>query len=158
MELQADLRILKPGEKDSLIELISIFEDVFAMKAFKRPGDDHLDSLLRKENFFAVAAYADNKMVGGLTVYVLDQYFSERPLAYILDLAVLTAYQRKGIGRKLIAFTNEYCRRKGFEEVFVQADKADDYAIDFYRLTKPGTEEAVVHFTYELHERTYRFD
>lgn len=46
----------------------------------------------------------------------------------------------------MIEFTNEFFRQKGFEEVFVQADKVDDYAIDFYRSTKPTDEEQVVHF------------
>jgi aminoglycoside 3-N-acetyltransferase I len=38
----------------------------------------------------------------------------------------------------------------GFEEVFVQADEADDYALDFYRTTKPTNEEKVRHFYYSL--------
>jgi len=67
-----------------------------------------------------------------------------------LTVAVLTEYPRKGVGRKLIAFTKEYCREKGFEEIFVQADKVDDYAIDFYRSTMPTTEEQVIHFNYSL--------
>jgi aminoglycoside 3-N-acetyltransferase I len=79
---------------------------------------------------------------------VLDQYYSTKPLAYLYDLAVLTEYQRKGVGRKLIEFTNNYCRQEGFKEVFVQADKMDDYALDFYRSTNPTLEEQVVHFSY----------
>lgn len=47
-------------------------------------------------------------------------------------------------------FTNDYCRREGFEEIFVQADKVDDYAIDFYRSTNPTTEQQVVQFSYVL--------
>jgi aminoglycoside 3-N-acetyltransferase I len=62
----------------------------------------------------------------------------------------LQEYQRQGIGKSLVAFTNQYCRERGYEEVFVQADKADDYAIDFYRLTQPTAEEQVVHFYYKL--------
>lgn len=98
----------------------------------------------------AVTAKCEQKVIAGLTVYVLDQYYSEKPLAYIYDLAVLNEYQRMGVGRKLIAFIRELCRQKGFEEVFVQADKVDDYAIDFYRSTQPTDEEQVVHFYYKL--------
>ncbi len=131
-------------------ELITVFEHTFEMKHFNMPDDAHLLRLLAKENFFAFVAHCENKVVGGLTGYVLDQYYSEKPLAYVYDLAVLLPYQRKGIGKKLIAATNEYCRLKGFEEVFVQADKVDDYAIDFYRSTAPTTEAQVVHFSYML--------
>ena len=54
------------------------------------------------------------------------------------------------MGKRIVEFTNEYCRKKGFEEVFVQADKVNAYAIDFYRSTKPTDEEQVVHFYYKL--------
>lgn len=88
--------------------------------------------------------------MGGLTVYILDQYYSKKPLAYIYDLAVLKEFQRKGIGKQLIKHVVEYCAENGFEEAFVQADRADAYALDFYRLTNPTSEQDVVHFNYFL--------
>lgn len=145
-----DIEIQKISNNDlhGLTDLIEVFVEVFEMEDFVYPGKNHLGRLLQKENFFAVTAKIDNIVVGGLTVYVIDQYYSTKPLAYIYDLAVLTAFQRKGIGKKLIDFTNNYCRQKGFEEVFVQADKVDGYALDFYRSTQPTNEEQVVHFYY----------
>jgi aminoglycoside 3-N-acetyltransferase I len=148
--MEIEIQILQSNNITELNELISVFEDVFEMENFERPGQPHLQNLLSREHFFAVVAKNGNKIIGGLTVYILDQYYSEKRLAYIYDLAVLAEYQRKGVGRKLIEFTNEYCRQNGFEEVFVQADKVDDYAIDFYRSTKPTGEEQVVHFSYRL--------
>jgi aminoglycoside 3-N-acetyltransferase I len=148
--LQTEIQIIQPNKVEDLNELVSVFAKVFEMEGFQPPGQKHLQNLLEKKNFFAVIAKMENKVVAGLTVYVLDQYYSEKPLAYIYDLAVLTAYQRKGLGKRLIAFTNNYCRQQGYEEVFVQADKADDYAIEFYRSTKPTSEEQVVHFNYRL--------
>jgi aminoglycoside 3-N-acetyltransferase I len=130
--------------------LIAVFEEVFEMENFVCPDDHHLLRLLEKENFIAITAQIADQVIGGLTVYVLEQYYSTKPLAYIYDLAVLTAFQRKGIGKQLIEFIQHYCSEKGFEEIFVQADKVDVYAIDFYRLTKPTTEEQVIHFNYSL--------
>ncbi|HMR81745.1 MAG TPA: GNAT family N-acetyltransferase [Niabella sp.] len=135
---------------DELNTLISVFEDVFEMANFKRPDTAYLANLLRKNTFFGVVAKTNGKIIGGLTVYVLDQYYSAKPLAYIYDLAVLTDFQRQGIGKKLIIYTNDYCRKEGFEGAFVQAEKADDYAVDFYRLTHPTDEMQVVHFFYDL--------
>jgi aminoglycoside 3-N-acetyltransferase I len=148
--LKAEIEILGSNDIDKLDELISVFESVFEMENFKRPSKTHFQKLLSKDNFLAVIAKTDNKIIGGLTVYLLDQYYSERPLAYLYDLAVLTEYQRNGIGKKLIEFTKEYCGHQGLKELFVQADKADDHAIDFYRLTKPKKEEQVIHFSYIL--------
>ncbi len=148
--MEIEILILQSDNLNELHELITVFETVFEMENFKRPGQAHLQNLLNREHFFAVVAKNGNKIIGGLTVYILGQYYSEKPLAYIYDLAVLEDYQRKGVGGKLVEFTNEYCRQNGFEETFVQADKVDDYAIDFYRSTKPSGEEQVVHFSYRL--------
>lgn len=130
--------------------LIGLFEQVFDMKDFKPPGPEHLQHLLQKPDFMAFTASVNGQLVGGMTVYVLHQYYAERPLAYIFDLAVLETFQRQGIGSALIDFLKNYCRELGFEEVFVQADLADGYAIDFYRSTRPSEEEAVRHFYYTL--------
>ena len=148
MEIQ--IQTLKPFNLEELDELISVFENVFEMEHFTRPVKSYFHNLLEKENFIAVIAKVNDKVVAGLTVYVLDQYYATKPMAYIYDLAVLTDFQRKGIGRKLIDFTIQYCTQHGFQEVFVQADKIDDYAIEFYRSTKPTREEQVVHFSYIL--------
>lgn len=147
---EVDIQVVKSDDLETLNQLISVFEEVFEMKNFKRPTTGHLLKLLRKETFFAVVAKVGNRVVGGLTVYILDQYYSERPLAYIYDLAVLTDYQRKGIGRSLIEFTKKCGKRRGFEEVFVQADKVDEHAVKFYRSTRVTEEEQVIHFYYTL--------
>jgi ribosomal protein S18 acetylase RimI-like enzyme len=68
---------------------------------------------------------------------------------YIYDLAVESAWQRKGIGRNLIAALKDYCKGLGCKYIFVQADLVDQHAIDFYRSTG-GKQEDVVHFDYEL--------
>src|SRR5699024_9109035 len=100
-----EVQIAKTKDLQQLKALISVFENVFEMKNFEMPDETHLQKLLKEETFFAVTASVENKLVGGLTVYVLDQYYSKKPLAFIYDLAVLTEYQRKGIGRKLMEFT-----------------------------------------------------
>lgn len=150
MEMRQEIQISGLQNVSEFNELISVFEDVFEMPDFKRPETDYLKHLLREDIFFGVVAKANGKIVGGLTVYTLNQYYAAKPLAYIHDLAVLTAFQRQGIGKKLIAYTNDYCRQRGFEGIFVQAEKADDYAVDFYRLTNPTGEMQVVHFYYDL--------
>ena len=148
--MKIDIKIVTADNLNELKELILVFENVFEMENFKMPNDNHLQGLLNKETFVAIVAKTQCKVIAGLTVYVLDQYSSEKPLAYIYDLAVLTEYQRIGIGKKLIAFTTDFCKQKGFEEVFVQADVVDDYALDFYRSTVPTNEEQVIHYSYNL--------
>ena len=148
MELQ--ITHLSHSDLTNFKILVKLFEDVFEMENFAIPDDTHLLNLMSNPDFKVFVAMNNQEVVGGLTAYVLHQYYSKRPLAYIYDLAVSTQHQRKGIGRQLIAAFNLYCKDQGFEEVFVQADKVDDYALDFYRKTKITAEEQVVHFSYTL--------
>ncbi len=97
-------------------------------------------------------ALSNGAVVGGLTSYILAPYYSEKPLAYIYDLAVLTSYQRKGLGKMLIANITDHCQKQRFEGIFVQAELVDEHAIDFYRSTG-GIEEQIAYFYYDLNEK-----
>lgn len=145
------IRILDKKNRAEFIKLVNLFEEVFEMEDFSMPNTDHLQKLLNRDDFVVfVALNKENRVIGGLTTYVLEQYYSEKPLAYIFDLAVDKNLQRQGIGKRLIAETIRFYKMKGFEEVFVQADKVDEYAIEFYRKTNPSVEEDVAHFYYKL--------
>ena len=149
------MEILKLGEKDvnKFTELIELFEDVFEMEPFKKPSVRYLKDLLNKKDFLVFVAVIEKHIVGGLTAYSLNQYYSEITIAYIYDLAVSRRFQRQGIGKNLIKKVVEYCYENGFGEVFVQADKVDSYALDFYRSTNVTAEEQVVHFCYTLNKQ-----
>jgi aminoglycoside 3-N-acetyltransferase I len=150
-----DIRIekLSPNDIDKFTELIRVFERVFEMRNFTIPDDKYLQQLLTREDFIVFVAVSNDNVVSGLTSYILQQYYSVSPLVYIYDLAVKTELQRHGVGKLLVANLTNYCKDKGFEEVFVQADKVDDHAIEFYRSTG-ATEEQVVHFYYPLIGKT----
>lgn len=143
------VRVLTPGELPQFQSLLRLFERVFEMKDFILPPDEHLRSVLADDGFIAMIAEEEGAVVGGLTAYILQQYYTTRPTAYVYDLAVETTRQRQGIGLRLMAELREHCRARGCDEVFVQADNVDEHALRFYR--KSGaSEEAVTHFTYSL--------
>ncbi|MCW7461230.1 GNAT family N-acetyltransferase [Leptospira limi] len=147
--LDIKIKKLSSNELDEFVALIRVFEEVFEMKQFQMPNESYLQSLLSRDDFFVFVTLLDGKVIAGLTAYLLRQYYSERPLVYIFDLAVQSKWQRNGIGKSLIKKINEHCKKEGMEEVFVQADLADEYALDFYRSTG-GLPEEVIHFTYPL--------
>lgn len=147
--MKSHIKKLNSNDLDRFKMLIKLFEDVFEMQDFKMPADSHLQKVLSKDNFIAFAAEADGKIVGGLTAYILEQYYAAIPLVYIYDLAVNRTYQRQGIGKIILAELKMYCKRIGVKEVFVQADIADKHAIEFYRTTG-GIAEDVIHFDYLL--------
>lgn len=148
--METEIKILSHQDIDDFVALIAVFAEVFEMKNFVKPNIDYLKNILTKPNFITVVAKKGNSVVGGLTVYILDQYYANKPLAYIYDLAVLKQFQRHGIGKALIKYLTDHCKENDFEEVFVQADRIDSYALDFYRSTKPTNEEDVIHFYYSL--------
>ena len=147
--MSIEIKKLGNHEIDKFKELIRLFEDVFEMKNFKMPDENYLQKLLEEDSFFVFVAMIQDQVVGGLTSYTLQQYYSKSPLVYIYDLAVKTEFQRQGIGKMLISGLTNYCREIGIEEVFVQADEVDDFAIKFYHSTG-ATAEKVVHFYYSL--------
>jgi aminoglycoside 3-N-acetyltransferase I len=149
MNKNIEIKKLVNTDIDKFVDLIQVFEHVFEMKHFERPSKSYLQNLLETEGFFVFVALDGAEVVGGLTAYTLQQYFSVSPIVYVYDLAVKTNRQRKGIGKMLMTAIVEYCKKNGFDEVFIQADKADGYAVDFYRSTG-ATEEQVVHFFYPL--------
>ncbi len=149
MIINLEIKKLNATEIDKFMELIDLFEDVFEMKNFKMPEKNYLEKLLSRDDFFVFVAILENKVIGGLTTYTMRQYYSTKPLVYIFDLAVQRKMQRQGVGQKLIKAINDYSKEMGVEEVMVQADFVDDYAIDFYRKTG-GIAESVIHFGYPL--------
>lgn len=150
MELKIEK--LNTGDIYKFTDLIRLFEEVFEMQNFKMPGENYLLQLLKKDDFFVFVALQNNKVVGGLTSYIMHQYYSESSLVYIYDLAVKTEYQRQGIGKLLIEGNNRYCHSIGVEAVMVEAEEPDTHALDFYNATGARAQK-VIHFEYTLNEK-----
>lgn len=146
---RVEIKKLSSSDTEKLKELLLLFRDVFGQTAFSMPPDAHLQKMLRQPQHLVFAAWRQGGLAGGATAYVLPEFETEQSLVYIYDLAVKTEFQRRGIGGQLIAGIKEYCRQQGFTELFVQADEADDYAVDFYRKTG-GEELKVAQFSYHF--------
>jgi aminoglycoside 3-N-acetyltransferase I len=149
--MNIQIQKLRSADIDKFTDLIRVFENVFEMTNLTIPEKHYLIQLLESENFFVFVALSNNKVVGGLTAYTLQQYYAVSPLVFIYDIAIKAAAQRQGIGKQLISTLTNYCKDKGYEEMFVLADEVDEHAIEFYRSTK-ATEGRVVNFNYILND------
>jgi aminoglycoside 3-N-acetyltransferase I len=135
------------AQVDTLKQLLRVFGEAFdEIETYQDsiPSDEYLDSLLNSDNFIALVAAVDDKIVGGLAAYVLKKFEQERSEIYIYDLAVLDGYRRQGIATGLINKLGEIARELGSYVIFVQADVGDDPAIKLYESL--GTREDVHHF------------
>jgi len=148
--MEIEIKKLSPYDIEDFVKLISVFESVFEWENFSFPPISHLQKVLNNPHFFVFVATSEQKVVGGLTAYVLEMYETEKPSAYIYDLAITTENQRKGIGKLLIAHVNAYCEKNGFGEVFVHAEMEDLEAVSFYKKTQPSNELNATHFTYSF--------
>ncbi len=110
--------------------LIQIFKEVFEHKD-QLPGNEHLQKLLTDPDFIVFVVRSEGKVVGGLTIYVLHQYYSVKPLAYTYDVGIAPEFQRQGLGKKLISAVADFCSENGFEQAFVEAESDDFEAISF---------------------------
>lgn len=54
-------------------DLLRVVEAVFEMKDFQMPSRAHVKRLLRQDSFWGFVALADDRVIGGLTAYILPQ-------------------------------------------------------------------------------------
>lgn len=133
--------------KDLLRVFGEAFEDVDTYQSAV-PSNEYLETLLSKQNFVAVAALADDEVVGGLAAYVLDKFEQDRREIYIYDLAVSERYRRQGIATGLINELRAIAAQRDVYVIFVQADLADAPAIALYESL--GTKGTAHHFDIEV--------
>ena len=121
------------------------FDDLDAYTG-KPPSPDYVRQLLESDCFLALVALEAETVIGGIAAYEFKKFEQERSEIYIYDLAVASAYRRKGIATGLIEALRKIAAERGAYVVFVQADTGveDQPAIALY--TKLGTREEVLHF------------
>ncbi|WP_052517876.1 GNAT family N-acetyltransferase [Archangium violaceum] len=126
------LKRLKVGDRELAKALFALMAEVFEEPG-EELGDGYIDRLLGREDFWAIAAFVDNDIVGGLTAHTLPMTRAEYSEIFIYDIAVRSDRQRQGIGRRLMEELRAQAAGMGIRELFVPADNEDVHALDFYR-------------------------
>lgn len=150
--MQYNISQLNPSEINELRNLLNLFGEVFAEPDTyqnNQPSDNYLQKLLKRDTFIALVASQKNKIIGGLTAYVLDKFEQERREIYIYDLAVSSFYRRQKVATHLIFHLREIARKLDSYAIFVQADQNDTPAICLYESL--GVMENVCHFDIKIY-------
>jgi aminoglycoside 3-N-acetyltransferase I len=137
---------LGSGDRELARQVFSLMADIFA-EGHGELGDGYLDRLLSREEFWAIAAFVDGELVGGVTAHTLPMTREEALELFIYDIAVRGDHQRRGVGRRLVTALREAAAVAGIHDVFVPADDDDLHALDFYRALG-GTPSPVTIFTF----------
>lgn len=114
---------------------------------------DHYRAIIGAEQVTYMLARFQNvnairsQIASGYRYYLVCQ--KTEPLAYfaivpdaqqrslqISKLYVRAAWQRKGLGSRLIAFIEGYYENQGFEQIWLTVNRHNRQAIDFYRRNK----------------------
>ncbi|HMS81901.1 MAG TPA: AAC(3)-I family aminoglycoside N-acetyltransferase [Burkholderiaceae bacterium] len=140
-------RVLGPDDVGTLRAMLATLGDAFedrAAYADAQPDDAYLRALLARDTYVAIAALDGDRVVGGLSGYLLPKPEQARSEVYLYDLAVAATHRRRGIATALIDRLRDWAVERGAWVVYVQADLGDDPAIALY--TKLGVREDVLHF------------
>ena len=140
------IKRLTHEDRDVARALFTLMAEVFSEDG-QPLSDSYLDRLLRREDFWALAAFDDEAVIGGLTAYTLPLTREECSEIFIYDLAVRPDRQRKGVGRELVKTLREHAAVLGIHELVVPADDEDLHALDFYR-SLGGVSSPVTFFSF----------
>lgn len=132
MSARFHTRRLTTGDEALARQLFIMMAEVFGEPA-QPLGDAYLTSLLARAGFWALAAFADDEIVGGLTAHTLPMTRTQSDEVFIYDIAVREDHQRRGIGGQLVAALRHSARAHEISDIFVVADSEDTHAVDFYR-------------------------
>ncbi len=144
-----EVKKLNSDDVTSFKNLVEIFKEVFENEG-EIANQEQLEKLLSNSDFFIFVVTIDNKIIGGLTGYILHRYYHSKPIAYIYDVGIEPNFRGKGYGQRLIAEVCNFCKLNGFEEAYVEAESDDIDAVNFYRKTKFSSEINAIHFTYSF--------
>lgn len=147
-----DIKKLNSDSLNDFKSLLEIFNVVFENEG-SIASDEQLSKLLLNPDFYVFVVMSNNKVVGGLTIYVLQSYYGTRPIAYIYDVGISPDYQGQGLGKALIAAVCSFCKQNDFEDAYVEAESDDMDAVNFYRKTNFSSEQKTIHFTYDLSDK-----
>jgi aminoglycoside 3-N-acetyltransferase I len=153
MTQSSTIRVVRiHAERLTLMDrLLSVFSAAFDDGLHydsRRPSAAYLRKLLSRDDFIALVAVEQDKVIGGLVAYVLTKFEQERSEIYIYDLAVLESHRRRGIATALIRELQALGGTLGAYAIYVQADRGDDPAIALY--SKLGMREEVLHFDFPI--------
>jgi aminoglycoside 3-N-acetyltransferase I len=147
MEQPVIVRTLADGDVVAMRSMLAMFGQAFGEPntyTARQPNDAYLKRLLSGDNFIAVAAFAGENMIGGIAGYLLPKFEQPRTELYVYDVAVATAYRRRGVATAMFQELKNVAAARGVYVIFVQADYGDEAAIALY--TKLGVREDVLHF------------
>jgi aminoglycoside 3-N-acetyltransferase I len=113
------------------------------------PSDHYLRTLLLKDDFYVIVATDNEKVIGGLTAFILPMYKEEISEIFLYEIGVNEAYRKKGVAKELIDFLKKIGVRRGIQEMYVGTEMHNIPAQKLYDRTG-GKFETIAWYVYDL--------
>lgn len=110
------------------METCSCLEYFTFDQAYKKIGE--MIAHLTKNTCIAYGAFEENEIIGYIWAY--PHRFREERRMYINECSVKEGYQRKGIGKTMIALIEKRAKESGFTALYLHAEAGSRNAIHFY--------------------------
>lgn len=133
------IRKLRPGDYDALIALWKV-----AKLPYKRCGRDNRESIVRQlklHNSIYLVAELDGKLVGS----VLGTHDGRK--GWINRLAVLPAYRRRGIARRLVTEVERRLHKIGIDIVACQIEDWNKVSMKIFKKLGYKPHPDIIYFT-----------
>ena len=108
---------------------------VLEMNHTFRPGfltEDGAAAFLANDRSWLWAGLSDGHIIAFAYGYAMDRLDGRRML-YLHEVGVADAYQRQGVGTKMLAALKDECRAHGFHRIFLITDQCNAAANALYR-------------------------
>lgn len=106
--------------------------------------------ILEDENFIALAAIEKNKLIGGLTAYLLKMYKRNSTKALLYEISVKSKYKRQGIGKKMVEYFISILKDMNTENIILITSKTNNNAIRFFEATNGTLKKDDILYEYIL--------
>src|ERR1700722_3660239 len=129
-----DLRVkrLTSSDRDDARRLFTLLAQIFHEDCAPL-SDPYLDQLLLRPEFWALAAFTGENIIGGVIAHTVPMTRTQSSELLIYDLAVRVDHRKRGVGRRLVDELRDQAFASGIRTTFVPADNDDVHALDFYR-------------------------
>lgn len=128
------LRAARPTDLDALIQLLAT---LFSLEADFRPDAQRqrrglarmLEDPARR---LVLVAERDGQVIGMVTVQLVVSTAEGGEAGLVEDLVVAAPHRGAGVGRRLLAFAEEWARARGATRLQLLADRENALALGFY--------------------------
>ena len=125
--------IIRKATKTDLKEIAVLMKRELSKPPFNEK--DIIKSILKSLNFYLREAYIfvilEKKEISGVVVFQIEQWW-EGPVIIIQDLVIGNKFQKKGFGKSLMKFVENYSKKEGVRRIYFETNKKSS-AVKFYK-------------------------